>query len=160
MQAVRSPAVGVSRIAGSDTTAREISEATGRGKSVVRTFLASPDTYGSAKRQGRPRKLSAQIEEQILDVGWTKKLFAREIIEHLGLHGVSVRHVQRLLLHDKRRQEKHAQTNHLPPSSDESPPPARPSSLMLSMSDVDDDDATDGGLHEVSDSLRLLDDDI
>ncbi|KAF0689121.1 Aste57867_19393 [Aphanomyces stellatus] len=80
----------------------QIAQELRRGKSVIRSFLASPETYGTAKRQGRPRKLSPETERQILDVGWANEMNAREVIDHLHLDGVNVRQVQRLFQADKR----------------------------------------------------------
>ncbi|ETW05146.1 hypothetical protein H310_04154 [Aphanomyces invadans] len=141
----------------SGRTQKEIAQVTGRGKSVIRTFLANPEVYGSTKRQGRPRKLSPQLEQHILDIGREKRMNAREIIQDLGLHGVQVRQVQRLLQQDKRRQDDdlhHRRDN----ANHESRPDIARASMLLSMSDVDDDAHDGSNLHEVTDTLCMLDD--
>ncbi|OQR96880.1 hypothetical protein ACHHYP_13163 [Achlya hypogyna] len=75
---------------------RKIAQEMGRCISCIRSFLADPETYGTKKRLGRPRRLSPEVELQILDAAWNQKLSAGEIIARLQLN-ISVRQLQRFI---------------------------------------------------------------
>ncbi|KDO35255.1 hypothetical protein SPRG_00101 [Saprolegnia parasitica CBS 223.65] len=89
---------------GNGMSERKIAQEMGRCVSCIRGFLAHPDTYGTKKRMGRPRRLSPDVELQILDAAYKDNLTAAEIIARLNLN-ISVRQLQRLLREKRLEQE-------------------------------------------------------
>lgn len=75
---------------------RDIAKAIGRDKSIVHAFLKSPDTYGTKKSPGRPRKLKTHDLTRLKRYAATGDYSARELCTELSIDA-STRTVQREL---------------------------------------------------------------
>lgn len=57
----------------------------GRSKAAVNSFLRNPEDYGSKKRTGRPKSLTARQSRQIRKLACGQKMSSSQIQEHLQL---------------------------------------------------------------------------
>jgi transposase len=75
---------------------REIADRLGRSKTVVQHYLSSPETYGTAKRLGRPPSLSPSDSRRMLRAAHTGKYSSAQLKHALDLP-ISSRSVRRKL---------------------------------------------------------------
>ena len=75
---------------------RECAKRVGRSAKAIRTFLNDPETYNTAKRPGRPTKLTPAAQRRLFRAASNSSLSSRELVNELELP-VSSRRVRSLL---------------------------------------------------------------
>jgi len=86
----------IDQLAADGTSEREIASALGRSKTVVHNYLHNPEVYGTAKRPGRPPKLSQTTKRRLLRAAHTGKFSSKQLADNLDLH-ISSSRVRQLL---------------------------------------------------------------